>query len=133
MYRSGLLRIIFPQMVDLAGAEYKDGHGHKDNFYHTLQVLDNLSVHSNNLWLRWAAVLHDIAKPATKKFEEGHGWTFHGHEVVGGRMVPKIFWKTEAALARGYAICKKDGGTAPAANQPDQRKYNGFGYPPFAF
>lgn len=93
LYRSGLLRIIFPQMVDLAGAEYKDGHGHKDNFYHTLQVLDNLSVHSSSLWLRWAAILHDIAKPATKKFEEGHGWTFHGHEVVGGRMVPKIFGK----------------------------------------
>ena len=91
LYRSGLLHIIFPQMVDLAGAEYKDGHGHKDNFYHTLQVLDNLAVNSNDLWLRWAAILHDIAKPVTKKFEEGHGWTFHGHEAVGGRMVPKIF------------------------------------------
>ena len=93
LYKTGLLHIIFPQMVDLAGAEYKDGHGHKDNFYHTLQVLDNLSANSNDTWLRWAAVLHDIAKPATKKFEEGHGWTFHGHEVVGGRMVPKIFTK----------------------------------------
>ncbi len=93
LYKSGLLNIIFPAMVDLAGAEYKDGLGHKDNFYHTLQVLDNLSVNSNDLWLRWAAILHDIAKPATKKFEEGHGWTFHGHEVVGGRMVPKIFAK----------------------------------------
>jgi tRNA nucleotidyltransferase/poly(A) polymerase len=93
LYKTGLLHIIFPQMVDLAGAEYKDGHGHKDNFYHTLQVLDNLSANSNDIWLRWSAVLHDIAKPATKKFEEGHGWTFHGHEVVGGRMVPKIFTK----------------------------------------
>jgi putative nucleotidyltransferase with HDIG domain len=91
LYRSGLLQLIFPQMVELAGAEYKDGIGHKDNFYHTLQVLDNLSANTNDLWLRWAAVLHDIAKPVTKKFEEGHGWTFHGHEVVGGRMVPKIF------------------------------------------
>jgi poly(A) polymerase len=93
LYKSGLLQIIFPQMVDLAGAEYKDGLGHKDNFYHTLQVLDNLSAKTGDLWLRWAAVLHDIAKPATKKFEEGHGWTFHGHEAVGGRMVPKIFGK----------------------------------------
>jgi poly(A) polymerase len=91
LYRTGLLHIIFPQMVELVGAEYKDGHGHKDNFYHTLQVLDNVAESSNDIWLRWAAVLHDIAKPVTKKFEEGHGWTFHGHEVVGGRMVPKIF------------------------------------------
>ncbi len=93
LYRSNLLHRIFPQMVDLAGAEYIDGMGHKDNFYHTLQVVDNISRHSDDLWLRWAALLHDIGKPATKKFEEGHGWTFHGHEVVGGRMVPRIFTK----------------------------------------
>ncbi len=91
LYKSGLLKIIFPQMVDLAGAEYIDGMGHKDNFYHTIQVVDNIAKNTDDVWLRWAAVLHDIAKPATKKFEEGHGWTFHGHEVVGGRMVPKIF------------------------------------------
>lgn len=91
LYKSGILKIIFPQMVALAGAEYIDGKGHKDNFYHTLQVVDNLAATSNDLWLRWAAVLHDIAKPNTKRFEEGTGWTFHGHEVVGGRMVPKIF------------------------------------------
>jgi len=93
LYKSGLLHIIFPQLVDLAGAEYIDGKGHKDNFYHTLQVVDNIAVHTNDLWLRWAALLHDIGKPATKKFEAGHGWTFHGHEVVGGRMVPRIFAK----------------------------------------
>lgn len=91
LYNSGLLKLIFPQMVELAGAAYVDGFGHKDNFYHTLQVLDNVAQHTDDLWLRWAAVLHDIAKPVTKKFEEGHGWTFHGHEVVGSRMVPKIF------------------------------------------
>ncbi len=91
LYKSGLLKLIFPQMVALVGAEYIDGKGHKDNFYHTLQVVDNICETSNDLWLRWAAVLHDIAKPVTKKFEDGHGWTFHGHEVVGGKMVPKIF------------------------------------------
>lgn len=77
LYDTGLLQIVFPQMVDLAGAEYIDGLGHKDNFYHTLQVLDHVADRSGNIWLRWAAILHDIAKPATKRFEEGHGWTFH--------------------------------------------------------
>ena len=91
LFTTGLLHLIFPQMVDLAGAEYIDGKGHKDNFYHTLQVIDNISVHTKDVWLRWAALFHDIGKPPTKKFEEGHGWTFHGHEVVGSRMVPKIF------------------------------------------
>lgn len=107
LYKSGLLQLIFPQMVDLAGAEYKDGLGHKDNFYHTLQVLDNLSATSDDLWLRWAAILHDIAKPATKRFEEGHGWTFHGHEVVGGRMVPKIFTKLKLPLNEKMRFVKK--------------------------
>lgn len=107
LYKSGLLQLIFPQMVELAGAEYIDGKGHKDNFYHTLQVIDNLAAKSDDLWLRWAAVLHDIAKPATKKFEEGHGWTFHGHEVLGGRMVPKIFTKFRLPLNEKMRFVKK--------------------------
>lgn len=98
LFDSGLLQIIFPEMVALHGVDFQDGKGHKDNFYHTLEVVDNLSKKTKNIWLRWAAVLHDIAKPQTKRFEEGHGWTFHGHEVLGANMVPKIFQRLRLPL-----------------------------------
>lgn len=91
LFNTGLLQIIFPQMVALQGVETVNGKAHKDNFYHTLEVLDNLAKHSNDLYLRWSAILHDIAKPITKKFDVQQGWTFHGHEFRGAKMVPQIF------------------------------------------
>ncbi len=91
LFNTQLLHQFFPKMVELQGIEVIDNKGHKDNFYHTLKVLDNISQESDSLWLRWAAILHDIAKPDTKRFEEKHGWTFHGYEFLGSKMVPKIF------------------------------------------
>ncbi len=96
--KAGLLEIIFPQFVALKGDETVDGKGHKDNFYHTLQVLDSLSEYTDNIWLRWAAILHDIAKPLTRRYDPKVGWTFHSHEFVGARMVPRIFKQLKLPL-----------------------------------
>jgi poly(A) polymerase len=96
--KSGLLKIVFPELDNLKGVETKEGKGHKDNFHHSIKVLDNISKKSDNIWLRWAALLHDIAKPATKKYSAETGWSFHGHEFIGSKMVPGIFRKLKLPL-----------------------------------
>ena len=107
LFKTQLLHQFFPQMIKLQGIETVGKYSHKDNFYHTIEVLDNISENTNNLWLRWAAILHDIAKPQTKKYEEGHGWTFHAHEFMGGKMVPKIFRQLKLPLNEKMRYVKK--------------------------